>query len=162
MELTTIKDQYRCSKKISNLFFLSFEMLPRTKNAHMHLYPTIMKKRRGRFGMNVHPHHSCPFFGFSGKRLIFSLKICKYIRSRQVKITNIVKHFIQTRNNVTKVLVKPRSCDHGHRKSDGFAFRATETSHFPNSFKTITSLQKCFALKEILLEISFIKEMRTT
>ena len=41
------------------------------------------------------------------------------VRSHKAEII-IVKRLIQGRNNVTRMLVEPRSCDQGHRKNDPF------------------------------------------
>ena len=46
------------------------------------------------------------------------------VRSHQAKII-IVKRLIQERNNVTRVLVEPRSFDQGRRKNDTFTHSAT-------------------------------------
>ena len=49
------------------------------------------------------------------------------VQSHQEKIIN-VKRLIQGRNKVTRVRVKPRSCDQNRRKNDAFALSATLTN----------------------------------
>ena len=60
------------------------------------------------------------------------------VRSHQAEI-NILTCFTQRRNNVTRVWVKPRSCDHGRRKSDAY----------------ILSIMLPTEFQGVLLEISF-------
>ena len=45
------------------------------------------------------------------------------VRSHQAEII-IAQRLIQGRNNVTRVRVEPRTCDHGGRKNDAFTYSA--------------------------------------
>ena len=72
------------------------------------------------------------------------------VQNHQAEIM-IVKRLIQRRNNVTRVQVEPRSCDHGRCKNDAFTLSATlpicmlDTS---NKLRVRLVNEKAYILKE--------------
>ena len=72
------------------------------------------------------------------------------VQNHQAEIM-IVKRLIQRRNNVTRVRVEPRSCDHGRCKNDSFTLSATlpicmlDTS---NKLRVQLVNEKAYILKE--------------
>ena len=62
--------------------------------------------------------------GVGLRRLTSSQLHLLLVRSHQAEII-IVKRLIQGRNNVTRVEVEPKSCDHSSRKNDAFTLSAT-------------------------------------
>ena len=71
---------------------------------------------------------TCLIVSSNSMFLWISLNSCRLnlllVQSHQVEIT-IVKRLIQTRNNVTRVRVEPRSCDQGRLKIDAFTHSIT-------------------------------------
>ena len=102
----------------------------------MHLHSPITRKRDGGVILwtNPNPLRSWLFSKFSGWPLTSSYVNLLLVRSHQGEIFN-VKRLI---NNVTRVRVESRSCNHGRRKNDALTLSVTRPT-------------RCFTLLKFLV-----------